>query len=249
VDVAVRTILRAASHVHSDWSDDGAWSLDAIGRSFRRRRYDVVLMCEHSRGWTTRRYEDYIEACAEASQDGLLLVPGIEYEDEDNVVHVAVWGHLPFFGPTPDIGELLGKVAAADGISVLAHPWRREAWRRFQHSWARHLTAIEIWNRKYDGWAPNRSALEMVDREGLREFVSLDFHTRRQFFPLAMALRVDGARPGRDAVYSALRAGAFECRAFRRPALPLLRGDGLSGLELCERLRKRAARQLRRVTG
>ena len=50
VEVAMRKMLRAAAHVHSDWSDDGAWSLDAIARSFRRRHYDVVLMCEHSRG-------------------------------------------------------------------------------------------------------------------------------------------------------------------------------------------------------
>ena len=72
-------------------------------------------MREHSRGWTPSRYDDYVEACAAASQDGLLLVPGIDYEDEDNVVHVAVWGRLPFFGPTPEIGRLLSKVAAADG--------------------------------------------------------------------------------------------------------------------------------------
>jgi predicted metal-dependent phosphoesterase TrpH len=241
--------LRAAAHVHSDWSDDGVWSLESIARSFRRRRYDVVLMCEHSRDWTARRYDEYVEACAAASPDGLLLVPGIEYEDEDNVVHVAVWGDLPFFGGTPDIGELLGEVAAANGSSVLAHPWRRDAWRRFEESWTRNLTAIEVWNRKYDGWAPNRSALEMVRRDGLREFVSLDFHTRRQFFPLAMELRVDTRRLERDAVHSALRAGAFECRAFRRPALHLARGDGLRGLELCERLRSQAARQLRRITG
>jgi hypothetical protein len=246
----VRTILRTAAHVHSEWSDDAGWSLDAIARSFRRRGYDVVLMCEHSRGWTARRYDDYVEACAAASQDELLLVPGIEYEDEDNVIHVAVWGRLPFFGPTPDIGQLLGKVSAAEGISVLAHPWRREAWQRYEHSWAEHLTAIEIWNRKYDGWAPNRSAVEMVRRERLREFVSLDFHTRRQFFPLAIALRVDSdARPEHDAVYSALRAGGFECRAFGRSALHLTQGLQLGGLEMCERLRKPAARQLRRITG
>ena len=68
---------------------------------------------------------------------------------------------------------------------------------------------MEIWNRKYDGWAPNRFAVEMARRERLGEFVSLDFHTRRQFFPLAMALRVDGdASPDPGAVYSALRAGA-----------------------------------------
>lgn len=243
-------ILKAAAHVHSEWSDDAAWSLKTIARSFRRRQYDVVLMCEHSRGWTARRYIDYVEACAVASTDGPLLVPGIEYEDEDNVVHVAVWGDVPFFGPAPDIGELLRKVAAVDGISVLAHPWRRKAWRRFERSWAQHLTAMEIWNRKYDGWAPNRFAVEMVRREQLREFVSLDFHTRRQFFPLAMALRVESdARPDRDAVYSALRAGAFECRAFRRPVRHLANGDRLDALENCERLRKRAARQLRRITG
>ena len=243
-------ILRAATHVHSNWSDDAAWSLEAIARSFRRRRYDAVLMCEHSRGWTARRYGDYVAACAAASRDGLLLVPGIEYEDEDNVVHVAVWGHLPFFGATPEIGELLGEVAAAEGISVLAHPGRREAWRRFEHGWAQHLTAIEIWNRKYDGWAPNRRAVEMVRRERLGEFVSLDFHTRRQFFPLAVALQVESeASSDCDAVYAALRAGAFECRAFRRSALDLAQGDRLGGLEISERLRKRAARQLRRVTG
>jgi predicted metal-dependent phosphoesterase TrpH len=242
-------ILRAAAHVHSEWSDDAVWSLDAIARSFRRRRYDVVLMCEHSRGWTARRYDEYVEACERASRDGLLLVPGIEYEDEDNVVHVPVWGDLPFFGPAPATSELLREVAAADGISVLAHPWRREAWRRFDRSWAQHLTAVEIWNRKYDGWAPNRAALEIARRSGLRAFVSLDFHTRRQFFPLALALRVDGAQPGRDAVYSALRAGAFECRAFRRPALRLSEGARLGGLEACERLRRPAARQLRRITG
>jgi hypothetical protein len=250
VEVAVTKMLKAAAHVHSDWSYDGGWSLEAIARSFRRRRYDVVLMCEHSRDWTARRYGDYVRACALASGDGPLLVPGIEYEDEDNVVHVAVWGHVPFFGPTPDIGELLGEVAAVDGISVLAHPWRREAWRRFEHSWAKHLTAMEIWNRKYDGWAPNRFAVEMARREQLGEFVSLDFHTRRQFFPLSMALRAEkAARPDPDAVYSALRAGAFESRAFRRSALGLAQGDRLDALEMCESLRKRAARQLRRVTG
>ena len=242
-------LLKAAAHVHSEWSYDGAWSLEAIARSFRRRHYDVVLMCEHSRGWTERRYCDYVEACAVASADGPLLVPGIEYEDEDNVVHVAVWGHMPFFGPTPDIGELLGKVAAVDGISVLAHPWRREAWRRFEPTWAQHLTGMEIWNRKYDGWAPNRFAVEMARREQLGEFVSLDFHGRRQFFPLALALRVHSdARPDRDAVHSALRAGAFECLAFRRSARHLTQGDRLDALEICERLRKRAARQLRRIT-
>ena len=76
LEVAVSKVLRVAAHVHSEWSDDAAWSLDAIARSFRRRRYDVVLMCEHSRGWTASRYDDYVEACAAASRRRVAAGPG-----------------------------------------------------------------------------------------------------------------------------------------------------------------------------
>ena len=36
--------------------------------------------------------------------------------------------------------------------------------------------------------APHRDIAKFADREGFAPFVSLDFHTRRQFFPLAMSV-------------------------------------------------------------
>lgn len=246
--------LRAAAHVHSEWSDDASWPLTEIASAFGRRGYGAVLLAEHSRRFDAAQWDAYVRACSAASTPSVLLLPGIEYNDPDNEVHIPVWGELPFLGRTPRVAELLTEVAAAGGISVLAHPWRRDAWRRFDPSWARHLTAIEVWNRKYDGFAPNRRAARLARRAGLREWVSIDFHTGRQFFPLAMALRLDGGSSGdrsgvagldRAAVHRALRAGRFEPMLGRRPVGSVLAGPRLRTLEMVELARKRVAPAVR----
>jgi hypothetical protein len=234
-----RRVVRAAAHVHSEWSDDGSWTLHQIARTFTRRGHDVVLMSEHSRGFTAAKWREYVDACKQASSDQILLVPGIEYGDEDDVVHMPVWGRVPFFGDELPIGRLLPEVSAAGGTAMWAHPWRRDAWRRFEPSWLDHLMAVEVWNRKYDGIAPSRAALALARREGMRAAVALDFHTRRQLFPLALRLEViDNLTV--QAVYAALRAGRFAPRAFGLPLEPLVRGPGGKALQGLEAMRRTA---------
>ena len=81
------TTVRVAAHVHSSWSLCAEWSLADIALAFQRRRYDVVLMSEHDRGFDQQRWTEYQKACVAASADDIILIPGIEYEDADNVVH------------------------------------------------------------------------------------------------------------------------------------------------------------------
>ncbi|MFL6115645.1 MAG: PHP domain-containing protein [Catenulispora sp.] len=240
------TKVRAVAHIHSEWSDDASWPLDRLAAAFRRRGRSVLLMCEHSRTFTEAKWKEYVEACAAASHDGVLVVPGLEYNDADNVVHIPVWGDVPFLSQTPDIADVLAHTREADGIAVFAHPWRRAAWRRFDPAWARDLTAVEIWNRKYDGWAPNREALAYAERLGLPPFVALDFHGARQFFPLAMQLTLTDA-PTRSGVEEALRTGQFEALAFSRSALRLASGVGGVALAAAESARGVAARAVRRA--
>jgi hypothetical protein len=153
-------------------------------------------MSEHSRGFSAAKWEEYAAACAEASSPRVTLIPGIEYGDTDDVVHVPVWGRLPFFGESPPIGELLAQVSEAGGTAVWAHPSRRNAWARFDPEWRQHLGGVEIWNRKYDGIAPNRRSSELSRQHDVPAFVALDFHTRRQLFPLSLALRLDAPAGG-----------------------------------------------------
>lgn len=241
--------VKAVAHVHSDWSDDGTWPLSRIAIAFARRGYQVVLMSEHSRGFTAAKWDDYRQACAEASTDRVLLVPGIEYGDEDDVVHIPVWGQLPFFGDTLRTGELLKQAAAAGGTAVWAHPWRRAAWQRCDPAWWDYLGAVEVWNRKYDGIAPNRGSLGLARQNGAAPFVALDLHTRRQLFPLSLRLAVPGPvaapLPGCDDVYGALRKGGFAPRAFGIALGQLLSGPAAPTLWMLERARRAAARALR----
>ncbi len=233
-------LVRAVSHVHSQWSDDASWTLSRIAATFTRLHCHVVLMSEHSRGFTETKWQEYRRACAEASTDRITLVPGIEYGDQDDVIHVPVWGELPFFGDGQSIGKLLAAVSEAGGTAMWAHPWRREAWRRFDPSWSGYLTAVEVWNRKYDGIAPSLDSVALARREGLATTVALDFHTRRQLFPLTLALELD-ASPSITTVQRALRSGRFSARAFGLPVTSCVSGPAGAALRALERARKAAA--------
>ena len=239
--------IRVAAHVHSEWSYDAEWPLPELVRAFRERGYDAVLMAEHDRGFDDARWEAYRAACAEASTPELLLVPGMEYEDSASLVHLPVWGvGLPFLGAARPTEELLRDAKAHDAFTVFAHPARRDAIRSFRPEWAPLLDAVEIWNRHYDGIAPYPRGRSFAAEQGLRPFAALDFHTRRQFFPLALALEV--AEPvSAAAVVEALRAARFRVEAFGTSALRFTGGIPGTALRTGEWLRRRIRGPVRRA--
>jgi hypothetical protein len=203
----------AVSHVHSLWSYDGQWTLDRIVQEFSGRGYQVLLMTEHDRGFTQARWAEYRAACRELSSENVLVIPGIEYSDPDNIVHILTWGDVPFLGEDLPTRTVLEGVREAGGVAVLAHPSRRKAWQRFDAAWSPYLTGIEAWNRKTDGWRPSPDASPLLAASGCAPFVGVDFHDHRQLFPLAMV--ADCAMPlSQGAVLDCLRSRRCEPRAF-----------------------------------
>jgi len=236
--------LRVASHVHSEWSYDGSWSLDEISRAFGRRGYDAVLLAEHDRGFDAARWAQYRAACAVVSV-GARLVPGIEYSDPTNSVHVPVWGDIAFLGESLETAELLAAARVAGGVAVLAHPGRRGAGRHLDPELLTYFTGIEIWNRKYDGYAPNRAAGDLVRaRPGVIPMVSLDFHTARQFHPLAMLVEVRSGATESE-ICAALAQRRARPAAFGLPATSLTRPPAWHAMRGAELARKRVAARLR----
>jgi hypothetical protein len=238
------TRIRVASHVHSEWSYDGRWGLEQISEAFGRRGYDAVLLAEHDRGFDAGRWAEYRGACAAVS-GGARLIPGIEYSDPTNSVHIPVWGDIPFLGEGLQTADLLPAARAAGGVAILAHPGRRNVGGTLDPQLLQYFTGIEIWNRKYDGFAPNRVAGELVRaRPGVIPMVSLDFHTARQFHPLAMLIEVAG-----EASEAAICAGLTERRAvpaaFGLPAAPLTRAPAWHAMHGVEWVRKYVAARVR----
>jgi hypothetical protein len=231
--------VRAAFHVHSDWSYDGRLPLWEVAALFSRHRFDAVFMCEHDRGFSGERLSAYIEQCASVSDSdsSTLLVPGIEYADERDKVHIPVWGDVPFLGEGVSTGSLLQAVSERDGVSVLAHPRRHDAWKTVDQDWLRLCTGLEIWTRKWDGWAPNPRACEWAAEAGLVGVAALDLHSSHQMFPLAMELQID-APMSVDACVDAVRR--HRCRAIigRMPVAPLTTGSAAKLTRAIETVRR-----------
>ena len=239
-----RSTLSAAVHVHSRWSYDASWELVALRRAFERRGYAAVLLCEHDRGYDQARFDEYRAACAAASSDRCVLLPGIEYSDPDNAVHVPVWGTERFLGEGRSTAETVAAAREVGAVAILAHPGRRDAVSRWEPSWADGLVGIEVWNHKYDGMAPDRQAVDLAAGTGLVPFASLDFHRRRQFSPLRM--RVAAASTAPEDVVAALRAGRVAGAYGPVPLARLTTGPGSRVLDVVESARRPVARTARR---
>jgi hypothetical protein len=238
------SMLRLAAHIHTEWSDDAHDSIAHLTRLLRRAGYDGALLCDHDRTMTEERWQQVVRECERGSRDGFVLVPGIEYQDRDHVVHLPVYGNVPFMGGSPDIGNTIRAAHAAGGAAVFAHPARRDAHERFDGGWSRFLSGIEVWNRKYDGIRPNGWALDTAAQHGLPAFVSLDYHGPRQLYPLAMRVDVPRGSTSSD-VIAAIREKRIRATAFGAAPARFdhgLIGDVARGLE---NIRRRAAPQLR----
>jgi hypothetical protein len=235
----------ATCHVHSEWSYDGRFSLKDLSEKFRRRGSRILLMTEHDRGFTARRFDEYRAACADASSDKILVVPGMEYSDRANRVHVLVWG-VPFLGEGLPTGEMLEAVQSAEGAAVVAHPSRKGVWQDFERQWGEFLIGVEVWNRKYDGWAPSKNASNLLKPTKSIPFVGLDFHTDRQLFPLSMVLDLPG-RVTEDEVLKGLRAGRLSARAFGFPLDHNLLRKTVPVLGIAERGRRKVASLIKRA--
>jgi predicted metal-dependent phosphoesterase TrpH len=240
----MRRMIAAACHIHSEWSYDGKWSLPELVQEFRARGYGVLMVTEHDRGFTEQRRLDHRAACANASTEQFLVLPGIEYSDAENRVHILVWGEVPFVGENVPTSELLKAVQLANGVAVLAHPARRDSWKVFDPTWTAQLLGIEVWNRKTDGWAPSPVALRLATESCAVPFVGMDFHTRKQMFPLTM--RLDVAAPvGEQSVLECLRMRRCSALAMGKPISEVSQGWSKLLLDSAERCRRNAATVIR----
>jgi hypothetical protein len=200
-------IVKAITHLHSEWSYDGAWNLSKITRIFGRLGYGLILTTEHDLTFDNKRWKEYKKACYEESTKKILIIPGIEYSDGKNNIHVMVWGVSEFLGNNQIIVDILNKVKKQNGICVLAHPSRRKAWQVLNKEWMPLFDGIELWNRKFDGIAPSREANDLLKSYSKAiPFVGMDFHRVNQLFPLSMMIQVDGTLSV-DNVIHALRNG------------------------------------------
>lgn len=239
-------IVKAVTHVHSDWSYDGKWTLTRIAEFFCKIGYRVVFTSEHDATFDSDRWKSYKEACHAASTDKILLIPGIEYSDETNTIHLLVWGIESFLGNQQPTAVILQTVNDLGGFCVLAHPSRRNAFREIDTERLSLLHGMELWNRKADGIAPSKEAIKLLKiNTNLKPFVGLDFHRLNQLFPLSMVIKIKGSI-FREAVLGALHDGNCKATALGVAVKYFKNKPIFSFMNGVEHLRRTIVAQIRR---
>lgn len=237
--------FNAILHAHSNWSYDGHWTLPALAMFYGRVGVRAVMMTEHDTGFDPDSFPAYRAACSAASTRRCTLIPGVEYSCPENITHILTWGLDTFLSEGRPVNETLRAVRDRGGVAILAHPVRRDAWRRFENSWIPDLSGIEIWNRKSDGICWGHEALDLIRRTGLSAMVGQDFHRLRHFYPLThrFDLAASDFTMLEKALVRELAAGRSTPQVFWRN---LLDEDGTPGPTIHPRM-ETIRRKLRRV--
>lgn len=247
---------RIVLHAHSTWSYDGHWSVEKLARTVSGFGANVLMMTEHSQLFDHARMAEYRAECHAASGPRIRVIPGMEYSTERNETHILTWGVDDYLGEELSVDTILDAVARANGIAIFAHPNRRDVWKKFDPAWAKKLYAMEAWNRKSDGLAPSEPAMRLIAQHGLAPVVSLDFHRRRQLFPLYNVLEAPDDLLSRDesAIVELIRTSRLEPRFFGLPMdgsdrIMARLGRGIAGLAngLHKRLVRRSSSKRRRL--
>jgi len=176
-------VNRILLHNHSTWSD-GHMSLNAIARLGEYLHVSAVVMSEHDYYFSPTKWQDYIEACRQASTPRCAIIPGIEYSSPNDDIHIVTMGTPHYHGARKDLVETISALRAEGGAAILAHPRRRDCFDKVSRELISVLDGIEIWNRKVDGLKPVEAYFKFALNHSLATTVVMDLHTWRQIFPM-----------------------------------------------------------------
>jgi hypothetical protein len=203
-------ILRGIVHVHSHYSYDGKHSLLEIAQAARQIDLDFVCMTEHSDTLDPDKVARFAGECEAQSSAEFLMIPGIEFTCQDNL-HLLGIG-LKSYKSSPDPVEMNEFIQEEGGISVIAHPLRKNY--QMPPTLLSVVNGIEIWNVVYDGrFFPNPMALDLYSKARLSNlrlvaFLGRDLHRLRNFHQTFIQL--DDCELEQPKVLDALRRGRFQ---------------------------------------
>jgi hypothetical protein len=198
------TVKRVLLHNHSTWSD-GHMSLSTVAQLGEFLGASAVVMSEHDYDFTPLKWDDYINACRQASTRKCAVVPGIEYSSRDGDMHVVTVGTPYFHGAHRDLVDIITAVRAEGGAAVLAHPRRRNCFDKITTDVLAMLDGVEIWNRKVDGLLPAKLCFKFARSHALATTVGMDLHAWRQIFPMWNEIDADSEPVDGKIVATALR--------------------------------------------
>ncbi len=204
-----RRKLKGALHIHSSISYDGIMSVEELSFFFRKKKFDFVLITEHSQDVSKAVMNKLIDKCKRSSSSGFLMIPGLEFSCRDGL-HILGLG-ISKISESDDPLEVLHHIRQQGGVAVLAHPTKKNY--SLDRIWIKELDGVEIWNSAYDGkFLPQAKPMKMFKKlaeqnPGLKPFAGMDLHQEKNYYDVG--LRIRGNNLNEDQILKHLKNGNF----------------------------------------
>ncbi len=207
--MAKRRKLRGAPHVHSSVSYDGTMSIEEICSFFRRKKFDFVLIAEHSENISNGVMTKLIDECKRFSSSEFLIIPGLEFRCRDDL-HILGFGVSKIF-ECDDPSKVIDHIRRQGGVAILAHPTKKNY--ALDRVWIEKLDGAEIWNLAYDGkFLPQAESIRMHRKlaehnPGLKPFAGMDLHQKKDYYDIV--LKIEGQNLSQNQILKNLKEGDF----------------------------------------
>ena len=207
------SLRKGVLHVHSVFSD-GDQSLDRLAELLKQCGMSFAAVSDHAEVFDDQRMEQYVRVCESLSDQGFLMIPGLEFALHGGNLHILGYGitrRVRF----KSMDQLVDGIHEGGGIAVLAHPPAGST--NMIGPIKAKLDGIEVWNGRYDGThAPRADSFQLLRRiravnAKAAAYGGIDLHKTDQARK-PIYVEVEAARLERDAIISALLAGQFTVR-------------------------------------
>ncbi len=205
--------MKGVLHVHSTFSD-GEEQLERLVQLLKQEGMDFVAVSDHAEVFDELRMEQYVELCESLSDEGFLVMPGLEFALPGGHIHILGYGvtrRIRF----ANMEQLVDSIHQDGGLAVLAHPPSGSI--NIIGSIRSKLDGIEVWNERYDGaHSPRAESFQLLRRirsvnGKASAYCGLDLHKigqlRKPVYVDSQADRLD-----RESVLRSLATGAFTLR-------------------------------------
>jgi hypothetical protein len=154
--------LAGAVHVHSAYSRDGHDPLDTIRDRARAAGIRFIGMTDHAEDFDAARFAEYRAACSSLSDDGITLIPGLEFRfARHRGLHLLACGLDRWVEPPATLEAFAGEVADAARLTILAHPILTAY--RVPGIVRDCIDAVEVWNASYNTrYLPDPRAMSLL---------------------------------------------------------------------------------------
>jgi len=223
-------------HIHTTISD-GSFSLKDVVDLYGQKGFDVIAITDHifdnyylgklkERGTKIpsilpENFKEYIRLLKKEQyrawkEYGMLLIPGFEVTNNTNRYHILALDVYEYIEPTLSVEEILEIIKHNNGISIAAHPEKKDTDR--EHLSQHLYENMDKYKDMFDAWeiANQVDLFNSVATKGCRFVANSDFHHINHFYAWRTMLKT---KKDIEAVKEAIKTNEDIAIIFLKPGI------------------------------